>query len=301
MKNSIIKSLIFFFLIVIINIFYLFVMQKTDFGFKKRLESLNFKNPTFDVLILGASMAFDGIDTKYMSENGYSAYNLAIGGASLETNYIQLQEYLSKYNHKPKYVVLPQATYMTTIHTTFDSDEIHPIVDFTMDNKKHGLNDIPMIRFRWLFFELVKKAVSKVHQEAYLDNGQLKFAKNIADNTTINYSNRLLLDKYINSSKLKKIIDLCSSYNIELIVVEMPGFKGVRHPKVIDCRILDKDKMNVRFFDYNTIEFGKLFDEDKDWVGNSHLNVYGAKKFTQVLLKDITTNTKNCIYSLDEI
>lgn len=291
MKNIIAKTLIFLFLMVIINFLYLFAIQKTDYAFKKRLESINLKNPSYDVLVIGASLAFDGIDTKYMSENGYSAYNLAIGGASLKTNYIQLLEYLSEYNHKPKYVVLAQATYMGS----FDSDEIHPIVDFTMGEKKLGLSDIPMIKFKWLFFELIKKVVSKRQREASLENGQLKFQKKGYDNTTLNYSNRLSLDKYIDSPALKDIIDVCSSNNIKFFVVEMPGFKDVRHPKLIDCKILDKDKMNGIFIDYNTIEFGKLFDDDEDWIGNSHLNARGAKKLTQILIKDISTNVKDCI------
>ncbi|MEH6513699.1 MAG: hypothetical protein V7734_11435 [Maribacter arcticus] len=40
-------------------------------------------------------LAMDGVDTEYLGEQGIHGYNLAIGGSSLKTNYIQLMNICS--------------------------------------------------------------------------------------------------------------------------------------------------------------------------------------------------------------
>ena len=78
---------------------------------------------------------------------------------------------------------------------------------------------------------------------------------------------------------LKLIIDLCEKENIKLLILEMPGYKKDRHKFIKKVIHLD-DKQNVFVVDYNYFEFCELFDDHKDWIGNSHLNQYGAQKFT---------------------
>jgi hypothetical protein len=223
----------------------------------------------------------DGIDTKYMSENGTDAYNLAMGGVSLETNYVQLEEYLNTYEYKPKLIILGLGAYMNNLEK---EGLINPIVDYTMDKSSSKLEIIPMLKFKYLFEEQLKKLFSKTHREAYLINGQLRFSKKVSDNTTLNFSNKFPFEEYTNSILLKEITNLCSSHDINLIIVEMLGFKNVRHPSNFKSEYLDKDKKNGLIIDLNYIEFGNKFDDDEDWIGNNHLNVYGAKKFTKELL-----------------
>ena len=258
-------------------------MQKVDWDFFKRIEAINLDNPNFDVLIIGNSLAMDGIDTKYLSDNGYSSYNLSIAGASILTNYYQLEEYFSHYKMKPKYVIIGLGSFISS----FTSREIHPVVDFTKKDKVYTINDIPMIKFKWMFLENFKKIISKSHRNAYLQLGQLKFDKIVPDITKVDPNKKFPLEKYKTSVPLKKIITLCSSNSITLIIVEMPGFKNVRHQKSFDYKILNKKESNGYLFDYNNFDFCKIFNDKKDWVGNSHLNEFGATKFTKRLLQDI--------------
>lgn len=239
-------------------------------------------NPEYDILVIGNSLAMDGIDTRFLSDNGYNSYNLAIGGSSLETNYIQLKEYLSIYDHKPKYVILGLGSYLNS----FESGNVNPIVDFTQKNNVYELTDLPVLKFKWLFKEQLKKIVSKDHREAFLDKGQLKFKKSIMDNSTINPKSELPIDKYMTSLVLQQIIVLCEKENIKLLVLEMPGFKKDRHKLNESVFHLDGEK-NAFLIDYNYFEFCELFDDQKDWIGNSHLNQFGAKKFTSYILKDL--------------
>ena len=89
MGGFVIKLIAFFFLFILSNIVYLIFIQNIDWNYSKRLEALNFNSPNYDVLVLGNSLAMDGIDAEELSKNGFNAYNLALGGSSLMTNYIQ--------------------------------------------------------------------------------------------------------------------------------------------------------------------------------------------------------------------
>ena len=56
----------------------------------------------FEIIVIGNSLAMDGINTEMLGK----AYNLSIGGATLNTNKRQLEEYLESCQKKPKKVIL---------------------------------------------------------------------------------------------------------------------------------------------------------------------------------------------------
>lgn len=284
MTKFILKTVLFLFLFLALNMCYLWILQNVDWNFSKRMEALNLKNPNYDVLVLGNSLAMDGIDTGYMSENNLPSYNLAVGGSSIATCLIQLKEYLTTYTHKPKYVLVGQVSYIPFLES---DKEIQPIIDFTSQGKIYGFSDLPMLKFKWLLIDNLKKIISEPHRNAYLKNGQLRFKKKVTDNTSLNSSNELDLSKFMENEVLTEFIDLCASHNIQLYFIEMPGFKGYRHAQVFRCKTLDEAENNSFLIDYNTFEFGRIFSDSDDWIGGSHLNEYGARKFTKELIQDI--------------
>src|SRR5687768_3791462 len=115
MRKFLIKIGYFAIIFIIINFIFLALISLTDWNFKKRIEALRMEKPKFDLIVLGNSLAMDGIDTKLLTEKGLNSYNMAIGGANAETNYIMLEEYLDKCETKPQYVIFGVATY-----TNFD-------------------------------------------------------------------------------------------------------------------------------------------------------------------------------------
>tara|TARA_R110000744_G_scaffold252811_1_gene368513 strand:+ start:713 stop:1105 length:393 start_codon:yes stop_codon:yes gene_type:complete len=121
MRSFLFKILFFGTGLIALNLIYFLLIFYTDWDFRKRTESLSFDNPKFEVLVLGNSLAMDGVDTEYHGEQGIHGYNLAIGGSSLKTNYIQLNEYLQSYD-KPSNVLIGLGSYMNT----FERDDIHP-------------------------------------------------------------------------------------------------------------------------------------------------------------------------------
>ena len=62
---------------ILINLFYFGIIASTDWDFKKRLESLRFDNPDFELLVIGNSFPGYGIDTEFLTSHGIKSYNLS--------------------------------------------------------------------------------------------------------------------------------------------------------------------------------------------------------------------------------
>ncbi len=274
-------ALYFIIFMLFINVLFLGTIMLTDFNFRKRLESLKFVNPEFKLLVLGKSLAMDGIDAELLTRNGLKTYNLAIGGSSLRTNYIQLEEYLSRYNHKPETILIGLGSYLGLS----DGDDIHPIIEVSMKNHRFNFHDLPLIKFQWLGEEFSKKIVSSAHRNAKLSSGQLKFRKTSSDNT-IHRNIQLDIKPFENAFYLGEIARLCNQNNIDLLIIEMPGFKNTQNSSRVGPYLLSfANGESARLYNFNSKEFCEIFDKDNDWIANSHLNEFGAEKFTKELLK----------------
>ncbi|MGQ1785728.1 hypothetical protein [Saccharicrinis sp. GN24d3] len=286
MRKLTLKSILFvgYFIVffAVINVVYTMVIINTDYNFIKRLETLNFREPDFKLLVLGASTSFDGIDTGFLTENGITSYNTAIGGANVRTNYVQLKEYLDTYAAFPEYVILGLNSNMVK---SFDDEGIHPIVECTMKDHEYRIEDVPILKYRWLGFELIKKIVSKTHREATMILGQLKFRKTIPDRSKYR-DIKLDLQMFRSSYWISEISNLCDANGIKLIVVEMPGYKKTQNNEARGPYLLNfPNGHSAELFNLNSRAFSVLFDAEKDWIGNSHLNEYGAIKLTRKILE----------------
>ncbi len=271
----------FIFFFVVINAIYVAVLAKTDWNFRNRIESMQFEDPDFDLLVLGASTSFDAFDAELLTENGIKSYNLAMGGTTIKTSYIQLKEYLESYTVKPEYVLLG---HNSPYDKNVDSEEIHPLVELTMSDHKYTINDVPILKLKWLGFEFLKKVVSSKHREAVLALGQMKFRKAIPDHTDF-IDSYLEISLFEDSYWFGEIAHLCNQYNLKLIIIEMPGIKSTQNLSEVGPNELHfENGQTATLFNLNSRDFCTIFDSEKDWIGNSHLNEYGAIKFTTEIL-----------------
>ncbi|MGW9686016.1 hypothetical protein [Flagellimonas sp. 2504JD1-5] len=282
MRKFIFKISLFLFSFLLINILYLVIIQNLDWNFYKRVESLNLNKPTYENIILGNSLAMDGIDCRLFSNNPDNTYNLAIGGASLNTNYIQLLEYLEIAQTSPKRVVLGIGSYR---ENSFKKNKIHPMVEFTKPGYNYKLTDLPVLKFKWIFKELIKKIISADHRNAELVQGQLRISRTVPDKT----QNKVIIGnvpfaKYQNSNLIKQIAQLCNQNKIEFILVEMPGFRKTRNNNSIGPYEMDYqlDK-KVKLYNFNGSDIDTVLNPNEDWLGGSHLNKQGAIKFTKFI------------------
>jgi hypothetical protein len=277
MNNFLYKLTKFVFGFFLINIIYLLVLIFTDWNIKKRIESISFENPNYELLVLGNSLAMDGIDTDFLSKNGIKSYNLSLGGSSVKTNYIILKEYLERYRNKPKRLILALGSYISS----FENEEINPIVETTNTEYTFKIQDIPIVKFKWLGEELIKKIISNNHRNAIISKGQLKFRKKVADNTKFK-QNTLNMKMYIKSKYIREIVKICIDNDIELMIFEMPGYRETRNDDLIGPYYLDYSlSKKIPLYNFNSKSFCNLFDSNNDWIGNSHLNEFGAFKFTK--------------------
>lgn len=283
--NGVIFGIAFIIFFVLVNLIFLLLVSHTDWDYRKRTESLSFINPEFDLLVLGNSLALDGIDTELLTNNGIKSYNLAIGGSSPRTSYVQLKEYLEMYDHNPEYVILALGSYVSRL----DGSEIHPVVEFTMRDYRFRLKDIPIRKFKWLGLEFAKKILSSQHRKASLSYGQLKFEKTTHDNTHSS-NNELNISAFISSEYIGEIARLCSEYHIRLFIIEMPGFTNTRNSSETGPYLLDfSNGHQAWLYNFNSASFCELFNSEQDWIANSHLNVNGASRFTRELIKILLT------------
>jgi hypothetical protein len=214
---------------------------------------------------------------------GIKSYNFALGGSSIRTSFIQLNEYLNKCSKRPQYVVLG----INSKQESFNDEGILPIVEVTMKNHKYSLKDVPILKFKWLGFEFLKKIVSKNHRKATLSYGQLKFQKTISDKTNF-------LESYLDTMKIGslhwigEIAKLCNQNGIELLILELPGYKVTQNLTKIGPHMIHfNNGYSAKLYNFNSKNFCTIFDSNIDWIGNSHLNEFGATKFTKELINTI--------------
>ena len=265
---------------VVINTVFLIVIATTDWDFVKRRESLNFKDPDFEVLVLGTSLAEYGIDTELLTSRGIKSYNLAFVGSSIKTNYIQLVEYLSRYKNKPEFVILAINSHLER----FDQDGIQPVVEFTMKGHKYGIKDVPISKFNWAGMELLKKAIRKHYRKTYVSFGQKKSPTMYPDNSDYKES-YLDLEKYKSAYWMSKIASTCNENGIEFLLIDIPGVRETQNVSPTGPYTLCFDNGDTAIlYNFNSQEFCEFIDLDRDWSGMSHFNKYGASRFTDLLL-----------------
>lgn len=266
---------------ILLNAIYVAVLTSASFNVKNRLESLRFDNPDYKLLVLGASTTSDGVDTKLLSENGFKSYNLAIGGSTVRTSYIQLEEYLERYANKPEYVFLGVNS---TVERDFDKGGIHPIIEVTMKGHNFGIEDIPISKFRWLAFEISKRFVSKDHRNTTLVQGQLRIQRTVKDVSAFK-DQYLDLQIFESSVWLGEIARLCTQNGIELFIIEMPGYRATQNLSEFGPYEITSDNgYKAQVYNFNSRQISEAFDSDRDWLGESHLNQGGAAKFTEMLI-----------------
>lgn len=284
-------------LIILINSLYLLLLLCFSPGFKKMYNLSQLKNKNYDLIVLGNSMALDGIDAAYLSQKGLNSYNFAVAGDHVSTSLMILETYLRN-NIKPKAVLIGLSSsignsYLNEVPFT------NPEVEFFYHPSfVSNLTNPPLFNFQWLAVDMMKIVVSKDFRDARMIRGQWKTKKNIVDtsifkktvNPNLEYSNPYLL----------KIVKECKKRRIKVIFVELPGANENRNnlPFEYTVQLLDN---NSTIYNLNNYEVStKIIDASTDWLAQDHLNENGAKKITDFLyhhvIKKEMSSTEKILY-----
>lgn len=279
------KCGLFTLVIIILNIIYLVVLTLYSPGFKKVYEISKFENENYQLVVLGNSMALDGIDTGYLSKKGINSFNLAIAGDHIATSQMILERYL-KNNSKPKYVVIGISSAIGNAFLNKVSFKNPEVEFFYNPELKATIINPPLLNFQWLFVDLLKIIISKDHREATLTRGQWKTQKVIADNSKFKEHIQVPID--YKNPHLLKIVELCENQNIKLIITELPGSNNNRNslPFQYDATLLNNKKVKIYNLNNNEVS-SRILDPSKDWLAPDHLNKFGAEKVTAYLYENV--------------
>lgn len=285
---------IFIFLFFVANILYLNILDY-DEQFSKTAEFSDFNNENFEILIGGFSLTMNGIDPKIFKENGFKTYNFSLGGANISSTKLMLENYLSK-NEAPRYFIYGVSNYYFNSFIKYKNNRkqtYHPIVDYHFpQNDKFSINNIPVIKFKWIFKNLLKKFISNKYRFNVV-NGQAQSKLKRIDNTVNDKKINLFASKYFNNKNIQDLSVLCKANNIVLILVEMPTWKSHKHINKIEMSY--STEIDAYFFDYNSLASNNRLsiDDKNDWTSDNHLNINGAIKLTEILIDDIKSKIMN--------
>lgn len=291
MKQFFRKLFWFLGIIVMLNVLYLLLLLGLSPGFKKIHEVSKFENKSFDVIVLGNSMALDGIDADYLTKNGLSTYNLSVAGDHVSTSLFLLEDYIKK-NKKPKMVVVGLSSaigksYLNPVPFT------NPEVEFFYHpNFISNLTNPPMLNFQWLAVDLLKIVLSKDHREAIMVLGQWKTKKVIPDGSVFKNTNSKSID--YRDPYLLKIIALCQKQGIKSIIIELPGSNGNQNDLPLKYIVKLKNGSNQEVYNLNNNGVAsKILNPATDWLAQDHLNQNGGTKITTYLLDQVLAKELN--------
>lgn len=291
MKQFFRKLFWFLGIVVVLNLLYLLLLLSFSPGFKKIYEISKFENKSFDVIVLGNSMALDGIDAEYLTKNGLSTYNLSVAGNHVSTSLFLLEDYINK-NKKPKMVVVGLSSaigksYLNPVPFT------NPEVEFFYHPKLiSNVTNPPMLNFQWLAVDLLKIILSKDHREATMVLGQWKTKKVIPDGSAYKNTSSKSID--YRDPYLLEIIALCQKQGVKPIVIELPGSNGNQNSLPLNYLVKLKNGATQQVHNLNNNAVAsKIINPATDWLAQDYLNQNGGTKITTYLLDQVLSKELN--------
>jgi hypothetical protein len=285
MNRFLTKIIWFIGFVLLLNLLYVFLLLTFSPGFKKIKDISNLENKNYDLIVLGNSMALDGIDAEYLTNKGVSTYNFAVAGSHVSTSLMIIEEYLKK-NKKPKMVLVGLSSaigqsYLNPIPYT------NPEVEFFYHQNLFGnLTNPPLLNFQWLAVDLLKILISKEHREAKMVLGQWKTKKMISDKSKYS-SVKLKLISY-DDKYLLGIVNLCKESNIKIVFIEIPGSKNNQNNFPSKLLVELKNGYTQSVYNLNNKKLiSNIINPSNDWLSQDHLNQNGATKLTAYIHKFI--------------
>lgn len=310
MKKFILKSIlflipVFLFVILVENIIR---SIPNDYSIKK--EYLDKNSAEIEVLILGSSHTYFGIDPKYLRLKGY---NSAYISQSIDYDFEILKKYKSHFKQL-KYIIIP-VDYFSLYSRLEEGTEKWRIKNYNIYYNVDSGSPFKLSNH----FELLNGKVSdnilranlyyKEHKNDNITCNELGWGtiyksenslnlsetgKAAAKRHTINIHNNIYYKENIKT--INSIIQLANSVNAKVIFITSPAYKTYTvnlEPNQLNNTIhfmnkLSRNNPNVTY--YNLLKEKSFID--KDFYDADHLNEIGAKKLSLKIDSIINYKTK---------
>lgn len=248
------------------------------------------KTKNVDVLIVGSSHAYRGIDPRILERDGITAFNLGSSAQTPINTKVLLHQYLEQIN--PKLVVYEAYA------GTMNIDGVESSLDI-LSNNKIDINSIEManevhnlLAYNTLIFSgfrqtfgLNKRFKEEIHQgeDTYISPTgfvETDFRKNIFNDEKISKWDLRESQK----EELINNIEFIKSKGIDVYIVQAPITKTL-YNSINNNDDVDRFLSNLgNYKNYqNLIEL----KDSTDFFDNNHLNQIGVEKFNTVLSKDL--------------
>ena len=266
------------------------------------------KKNSLDVVFVGNSDLYHAISPMELwNDYGIVSYNYSQPGTKIWTDYYNLRKVLER--QTPKYIFFSTDDFFANyigkngniskemMSMRWSRVKIEALLnkDVQPSLKIRSSYAFPIIRFHSRYNELNRDDFVYSFKSAYMPTKGWVYATGVKPLKNKDYMSKSKkvekippkIEKYID-----KIVDLCNSKNIKLVLFEPPSADSWNHNRHNEVERYAKKK-NLDFIDLNYYidEMGIDWDTDtKD--GGDHLNVSGALKTTKFFGEYITNKYK---------
>lgn len=248
------------------------------------------KTKNIDILIVGSSHAYRGIDPRIFEKEGISAFNLGSSAQTPLNTKALLHQYLEKI--KPK-MVLYEAYAGTMnidgVESSLDilSNNKIDINSIEMANKMHNLlayNTLIFSSFRQVFGlnDRFKEALKQTGDQYISPTGfvETEYRPNIFNKEGIDKWNLFESQK----QELKNNVDYIRSKGIKVLLIQAPITKTLYNSVNNNAEV---DKFLSDIGTYKSYQNAVALKDSTDFFDNNHLNQIAVEKFNKVLVKDV--------------
>ena len=256
----------------------------------------NAKNTKSDIIVLGSSHAYEGIDPKLFEDTKYSVYNLGSSGQNPLVSYHILKEYAPFL--EPKYLILE--VYWSTYCSEGVTEACVDIISNDQLNSNYFSMALSSLKPKVIntFFSQWFRQIANIPERPQQDifnqiNHERGFTEleGVADKASL--MNLGTARPKVNANKLRyieKMVEYCKMNGIKPILIRTPVTKAyfntlITYDEVTKPILTICNKYNVDFIDYNRDSTLELTNEN--FADKNHLNISGVKIFNNQLSNDL--------------
>ncbi|MDO4225203.1 MAG: hypothetical protein Q4C75_04870 [Bergeyella zoohelcum] len=245
----------------------------------------NVKNP--DILFLGSSHAYRGLDTRVFAKHGISAFNLGSSSQTPLNSQVLLKQYLDKI--QPKMVIIE--AYAETLgadgaESSLDLLSNNPIdthsVNMITGTKNISLYNTLIYGYFRQIFNLNKnfQEPEKLNDDIYIKNGgfvETTFRKNpLNEEKEGEWS---INPKQITA--LKENIAMLKQRNIPYLLIQAPITKKLYNARTNNAEM---DSLLSSLGTYKNFQNEVLLNDTLDFYDSNHLNQQAVVRFNEKLI-----------------
>ncbi len=298
-----IRILVFsFILIVVLNYAAYVITPKADYGICSIVNYYKQEEDTVDLLVLGTSMAYAGVNTNVLWEDyGIAAYNLCSAEQPFWVSYYYLQEALK--TQQPKLILLDakpamyQQEFSKDARTILSTSGIRePSVRF--EAIRACVGDEKAMEFALMFPKLHQKYADVTPQDFVFppDNGG-------RGETWKGYIEKTETEKHEKPSLVwvktkrpmqerqeqyvRKIFELVNEKQVPMLVVGFPNPDYAQDHMYYNSLWAVAEEYGIPSINYNDPELRTGLRYSSDFADWQHLNVKGSVKFSHRLAQDL--------------